>query len=92
MIFRIFIFQLACFTGGTYVSELQNNITNILIIPSAEGNKFKCAQLWKILCIKPAWIDECIKKGHTVPYDNYVVRKENEITSTPLQKAVPQSR
>lgn len=60
------------------------NITNVLIIPSGSGEKYKFATRWKIICLNPSWIKECLKKKYAVRYDKYIVPPENKC-STPIQ-------
>ncbi|XP_065205150.1 DNA topoisomerase 2-binding protein 1 [Planococcus citri] len=76
--------------GGNYSKDLKNKETNVLITPTAGGEKFKYAVRWRVPCVHPRWVDECIRKGHTVPFENYIVRTGSEMASTQVPKHVSQ--
>ncbi len=50
--------------GGTYCGQLEMGRTNILIVTSAEGEKYSYARKWKIRCIKPDWVHQSLNKGN----------------------------
>ena len=59
--------------GGQYSGQLELDKTNILIITSAEGEKYSYAKRWKIKCLKPDWIHQSLNKGYALDPEKFVV-------------------
>lgn len=67
-----------------YTQEM-TKMTNVLIIPVGRGEKFKYAKRWKVKCVNPSWLQQCLEKGYAVPYEEYVVRSDDKKCSTPVK-------
>ncbi len=66
-----------------YSSDLQMNVTNLLIIPSGRGEKYKFACRWNVKCLSPLWLEKCLEKGYAIRYESFIVPPENK-SSTPV--------
>lgn len=50
--------------------------TNILIVLKPKGQKFTYAQQWGLICVKPSWVYDSVKKGYMIETDDYIVKYE----------------
>ncbi|KZS16094.1 putative DNA topoisomerase 2-binding protein 1 [Daphnia magna] len=71
--------------GGQYSAKLERGKTNIVIIPSAEGEKYRHARQWKILCLKPEWIQASLEEGYAVDPKCFTLNETN--TTLPSNKS-----
>jgi hypothetical protein len=63
--------ELLTFTsGGTYTGDLKRK-TSVSVIPSTVGEKFRYAQLFKVPCVLPDWVEASKSAGHVVPVKEY---------------------
>ena len=70
--------------GGTYTGQLDMELTQVLIISKAEGDKYKYAKKWKIPCVSSDWVFDSIEKGYCLHTEGY--RIENVLRhSTPTK-------
>ncbi|XP_040581730.1 DNA topoisomerase 2-binding protein 1-A [Lepeophtheirus salmonis] len=74
--------------GGIYLKSLDMHTTNVLIIPTPEGEKYTYAKKWKIPTLNSNWIFDSIEKGHCLSLDDYKVEKRN--VSTPTKENISQ--
>ncbi|KAI9561348.1 hypothetical protein GHT06_012305 [Daphnia sinensis] len=74
--------------GGEYSAKLERGKTNIVIMPKAEGEKYVHARQWKILCLKPEWIQASLEKGYAVDPKCFTL---NETTTLPSTCSTPKA-
>lgn len=74
--------------GGKFTGTLELHSTDILIIDSPEGEKYKAAKDWKVACVKSSWIQECVKLGKIVPLAEHGLEGRRAKASTPLKNDV----
>ncbi|KAK7027481.1 hypothetical protein SK128_007595 [Halocaridina rubra] len=67
--------------GGIYSASLDMHDTSILIVPTPEGEKYKFAKNWRIMCLTPDWINDSVEIGHALDMKGYEV--EHTKASTP---------
>ncbi|XP_071748981.1 DNA topoisomerase 2-binding protein 1-A [Lepeophtheirus salmonis] len=72
--------------GGIYSKALDINSTNVLIVPTPEGEKFSYATKWKIPTLNSNWVFDSIEKGYCLESDEYKIEKRN--CSTPTKEDV----
>jgi hypothetical protein len=64
--------ELLTFTlGGTYTGKLKRNETSVFVIPYTVGDKFRYAQLFKVPCVLPDWVEASKSAGHVLPVKEY---------------------
>jgi len=61
--------------GGRYSTQLEKGKTNLLITPSAEGDKYTYARRWKICCLKPEWVQRSLDQGYVCDPEPFAVEK-----------------
>ncbi|CAB4058513.1 TOPBP1 [Lepeophtheirus salmonis] len=71
--------------GGIYSKALDINSTNVLIVPTPEGEKFSYATKWKIPTLNSNWVFDSIEKGYCLESDEYKIEKK-EIVLPQLKK------
>ncbi|EFX85263.1 hypothetical protein DAPPUDRAFT_98768 [Daphnia pulex] len=50
--------------GGQYSAQLEKGKTNLLLTPSAKGDKYTYARRWKIRCLKPEGVQSSLDQGY----------------------------
>jgi hypothetical protein len=64
--------ELLTFTlGGTYTGDLKRRKTSVFVIPSTDGERFRYAQVFKVPCVLPDWVEASKSAGHVVPVKEY---------------------
>jgi hypothetical protein len=51
-------------SGGQYSVQLEKGKTNLILTPSAKGDKYSYSRRWKIRCLKPEWVQSSLDQGY----------------------------
>ncbi|XP_065335100.1 DNA topoisomerase 2-binding protein 1-A [Cloeon dipterum] len=68
--------------GGQYCPSMTSTDTDVLIVSTATGDKYRAAVQWNIPCVTENWISDSAKAGYSLNYAAYEV-KVKPGTSTP---------
>ena len=68
--------------GGIYLPELKLKGTTHLLIEKPTGRKFHFALRWSVHCVQPDWLYDCINAGSWIEESPYLVKPDNDTTST----------
>ena len=66
--------------GGEYSGELNMKTCTHLLVEHPNGPKYAHAQQWKLHCVSPAWLYDCLKKDHWIDEKLYKVEPDNNTT------------
>lgn len=72
--------------GGNFMGILEANVTNILLVTKPEGEKFRVAQNWNVVCLRPDWIQDCVNTKTILPLKSYLIENIKPKSSTPNGK------
>lgn len=68
--------------GGVCAGAMEQGKTNFVILSKPEGEKFKHARQWKIPCVNPKWIFNCVNLKAVIPFEEYIIQDKPK-SSTP---------
>ena len=66
--------------GGVYSGELNMKTCTHLLCEQPKGQKYEFARKWKLHCILPLWVSDCIKQGHWLDETPYKVEPDTDVT------------
>ena len=66
--------------GGVYSGELNMKTCTHLLCEQSKGQKYEFARKWKLHCILPLWVSDCIKQGHWLDETPYKVEPDTDVT------------
>ncbi|XP_065649740.1 DNA topoisomerase 2-binding protein 1-A isoform X1 [Hydra vulgaris] len=65
--------------GGLYSGELNMKTCTHLLVEKPQGQKYLFARQWKLHCVKPLWLYDCLKNGCWLDESPYKLENENEM-------------
>lgn len=68
--------------GGVCMGVMELGKTDFVILSKPEGEKYKHAKQWKIFCVNPKWIYNCVDAKAVISFNEYIV-KDKPKSSTP---------
>jgi len=78
--------------GGTYSGELNMKTCTHLLCEQPKGQKYVFAKQWKLHCVYPLWLYDCLKKGHWIEETSYQLEPIGSDTKTMSESMMQHSR
>lgn len=71
-------------TGGTYSAQMRQSEISLVVADVSRGDKCMHARLWGVPCVKPSYVQDCVRNGYALPHKDYLL-EPSALCSTPTK-------